>query len=108
MTTLTYSKLVEQADALEAEEQLRLAAYLLERVRQTVSRDKPKRKWAEVCGLYPYPMLGEDAQEWVDLQLLSRGRIPPTLEDLENLRDVVYTVDLGRKNRSSTQRANKS
>ncbi len=65
MTTLTYSKLVEQADALEAEEQLRLAAYLLERVRQTVSRDKPKRKWAEVCGLYPYPMLGEDAQEWV-------------------------------------------
>ena len=65
MTTLAYNELVKQVDALQVEEQLRLAAYLLDHVRRAVSQDKPQYKWADICGLYPYPMLGEDAQEWV-------------------------------------------
>jgi hypothetical protein len=65
MTTLAYSELVRRADELQVEEQLRLAAYLLERARQMVAVEKPKRKWRELRGLAKYPMLGEDAQEWV-------------------------------------------
>jgi hypothetical protein len=63
--TVTYDELIKQVDALEVEDQLRLAAYLLERARQEVGQDKPKRKWAEIRGLAEYPMLGEDAQAWV-------------------------------------------
>jgi len=25
----------------------------------------PGRKWSEIAGIVPYPMFGEDAQEWV-------------------------------------------
>ncbi|MDQ1326877.1 MAG: hypothetical protein QG641_157, partial [Candidatus Poribacteria bacterium] len=24
-----------------------------------------RRKWSEICGLVPYPLFGEDAQDWV-------------------------------------------
>jgi hypothetical protein len=65
MSTLTYKDLLEQIDTLQVEEKLRLAAYLLEGARRGLAQDKPDRKWADVCGLYPYPMLGEDAQTWV-------------------------------------------
>ena len=65
MSTLGYNELVKQVDTLQVEEQLRLAAYLLERARQMDISDKPKRKWRELRGLATYPMLGEDAQAWV-------------------------------------------
>lgn len=63
--TVTYDELIKQVDALQVEEQLRLAAYLLERARQEVAQEKTHYKWSDLCGRYPYPMLGEDAQEWV-------------------------------------------
>lgn len=63
---VTYDEVRKQVDSLQVEEQLRLAAYLLERARQNVVvQEKPKRKWAEIRGMATYPMLGEDAQEWV-------------------------------------------
>lgn len=37
MRTLAYSELVRRADELQVEEQLRLAAYLLERARQMIA-----------------------------------------------------------------------
>ncbi len=65
MTTLAYNELVRQVDMLQVEEQLRLAAYLLDHVRRTVSQDKTRPKWRDIRGMATYPMLGEDAQEWV-------------------------------------------
>ncbi len=63
--TVTYDEVRKQVDGLQVEEQLRLATYLLERARQAVTREKPHYKWSDICGRYPYPMLGEDAQAWV-------------------------------------------
>lgn len=65
MSTLVYNELVKQVDALPAEEQLQLAAHLLERARQKVIANKPKRKWRDLRGLATYPMLGEDVQDWI-------------------------------------------
>lgn len=64
-STLIYEELVKQVDTLKIEEQLQLAAYLLERARQTVVSDKPQRKWRELRGMATHPMVGEDAQDWV-------------------------------------------
>ena len=63
--SVIYDELLRQVDALQVEEQLRLASYLLERARQGVVLEKQQYKWSDICGLYAYPMLGEDAQAWV-------------------------------------------
>lgn len=63
--SVTYDELLKQVDTLQIEEQLRLATYLVERARQAMTREKPEYKWRDICGLYTYPMLGEDAQAWV-------------------------------------------
>jgi hypothetical protein len=60
MMSVVYDELLKQV-----EEQLRLAAYLLERARQAMTEEKPQYKWSDICGRYAYPMLGEDAQAWV-------------------------------------------
>ncbi len=65
MSSEVLQNLIKQAEALSAEEQLRLIAYLAEKVRATYSATKPRRKWAELCGAAPYRLLGEDAQAWV-------------------------------------------
>lgn len=56
--------LQKQAELLTVDEQLRLVAYLAEKARAAYPA-KPRRKWAEICGAAPYPLLGEDAQAWV-------------------------------------------
>jgi hypothetical protein len=63
--TTTYNELVQLIDALQMDDQLRLAAYILERTRQTVVQDKTRHKWRDIRGMATYPLLGEDAQEWV-------------------------------------------
>ena len=63
--TVIYNEVLKQVDTLDIAEQLRLATYILEQARQKMTPDKPRRKWSDVCGLYAYPMLGEDAQAWV-------------------------------------------
>lgn len=63
--TATYDELIKQVNALDVEEQLRLATYLLERARHEVAQRKPHYQWSDLCGRYPHPMLGEDAQSWV-------------------------------------------
>ncbi len=74
MTTLAYEQLLEQVDALDVEEQLRLEAHLLERAREAVAQEQPRRKWRELRGLATYPVVGEDAQEWVTRTRRERGR----------------------------------
>ena len=65
MSSQTLEQLKEQANDLTADDQLRLASYLVEQARTTISPTMPGRSWQELKGLYPYPMLGEDAQAWV-------------------------------------------
>lgn len=57
--------IMKETDQLDADQQLRLAAYLIERARSGGSVREPQRRWRDLCGLYTYPALGEDAQAWV-------------------------------------------
>ena len=56
---------MKETDQLDADQQLRLAAYLIERARSGGTAREPQRRWRDLRGRYPYPALGEDAQEWV-------------------------------------------
>lgn len=58
-------KLIKQADKLAPEEQLRLIAHLAQKARQAYRGAKPRPQWSEIAGAAPYPMVGEDAQQWV-------------------------------------------
>jgi hypothetical protein len=53
MSSEALQNLVRQAEALSPDEQLRLIAYLVEKVRAAYLSPKPRRKWAEICGAAP-------------------------------------------------------
>lgn len=54
-------KLIREAERLTADERLRL----IERLSAKARESGPRRQWRDICGAAPYPLLGEDAQEWV-------------------------------------------
>ena len=56
--------LLNQSEQLTKDEQLALATRLIERARQGAPT-RQRRKWSEICGLFAYPLTGEDAQAWV-------------------------------------------
>ncbi|MFN6558723.1 MAG: hypothetical protein RMY28_002810 [Nostoc sp. ChiSLP01] len=58
-------KVLSEIEQLTPEEQLTLMGHLLERVKKHITQAQPKRKWRDLKGMAPYPLLGEDAQEWV-------------------------------------------
>lgn len=57
--------IMKETEQLDADRQLRLTAYWIERVRSSGSVREPQRRWCDLRGLYTAPALGEDAQEWV-------------------------------------------
>ncbi len=57
--------LLKQIDLLRPDEQLRLVSMVIERARKRMSSARARLKWKDVCGLLPYPALGEDAQTHV-------------------------------------------
>jgi hypothetical protein len=61
--TQTLIQLLKQSASLSADEQLELAARLIEQARKKTAA--PRRKWLDVMGTAPYPLTGEDAQAWV-------------------------------------------
>jgi len=63
MSTEVLDHLIKQAERLSPDEQLRLAAYLVERARQSSS--SPRRKWRETRGLARSSLFGEDAQTYI-------------------------------------------
>jgi hypothetical protein len=65
MSSKTLNDLIKEADSLTPDEQLRLAAYLLARARESDSAPSPRHKWQEIRGLARPSLLGEDAQTWV-------------------------------------------
>lgn len=57
--------LLKQAEQLTLEEQLELISRLADQLRTQTTSPKPQRKWSDLKGMAPYPLMGEDAQEWV-------------------------------------------
>ncbi len=57
--------LLKQIDLLTADDQLRLVSYVAEKARRKMPPAKTRRKWKDVCGMLPYPALGEDAQAYI-------------------------------------------
>ena len=62
MSTEVLDNLIKQAEMLSPDEQLRLAAYLVGRARQSSS---PCRKWREMRGLARPSLFDEDAQTYI-------------------------------------------
>ncbi|MBW4433196.1 MAG: hypothetical protein KME28_16090 [Pelatocladus maniniholoensis HA4357-MV3] len=58
-------KILSEIEQLTLEEQLAVMGHLVERVKKHITQAQPKRKWSDLKGMAPYPLLGEDAQEWV-------------------------------------------
>ncbi|BAY62398.1 hypothetical protein H6G33_19975 [Calothrix sp. FACHB-1219] len=58
-------KILSEIEQLTPEEQLTVMGHLVERVKKHITQVQPKRKWSDLKSMAPYPLLGEDAQEWV-------------------------------------------
>jgi hypothetical protein len=54
-------KIMKEVDNLTIEE----IGHLIARLQMRMKTAAPRRKWAEIAGKAPYPLTGEDAQEWV-------------------------------------------
>lgn len=65
MAIESLEEVIKKAEALTAEEQLRLIIHLAENVRQAQQASEPRRKWREIRGVLSSPALGEDAQVWI-------------------------------------------
>lgn len=65
MVSRELDEIIKQVDKLAPEEQLRLIAHLAHKAQEAYREAKPRRQWSEICGAAPYPMVGEDAQQWV-------------------------------------------
>ncbi|NEQ37269.1 MAG: hypothetical protein F6K40_13730 [Okeania sp. SIO3I5] len=60
------NELMSKSEELNVEEKLQLMGYLSSCLkRDDNSIPKPRRKWREIQGKATYPLVGEDAQEWV-------------------------------------------
>lgn len=62
MPVTVLDELLKQAELLTRKEQLMLAVRLINKAHQPGTLPL---KWKDICGLIPYPALGEDAQTWV-------------------------------------------
>jgi len=65
MSPETLNDIIKRIDALTADEQLSLAAQLIERARAVRLLSSPRRKWRDIRGLARPSLLGEDPQAWV-------------------------------------------
>jgi hypothetical protein len=62
MSTELLKELKKQSDILNSREKLDLIMYLVHKVDHAL---KPARSFREIRGTVSYPLVGEDAQEWV-------------------------------------------
>jgi hypothetical protein len=59
------TEIMREMEKLTSDEQLKLAAKLIEWARRGATVIRPSRRWLDLMGAAPYPMMGEDAQAWV-------------------------------------------
>ena len=65
MISKELDEIVKKVESLKADEQLFLVSHIAGKLRVMYQDPKQRRKWSEICGLVPYPLFGEDAQDWV-------------------------------------------
>lgn len=65
MASKDVSDLVAQARKLSLEEQLDLIARLVHVAQRAAAAPPEPRSWRDIAGIAPYPLAGEDAQQWV-------------------------------------------
>ncbi len=58
-------KILSEIEQLTPEEQLTVMGHLVERMKKNITKPQAKPKWSVLKGMAPYPLSGEDAQEWV-------------------------------------------
>lgn len=58
-------EIMREMEKLSSDEQLELAARLIEWARRGAAAVRPRLRWLDLVGAAPYPMMGEDAQAWV-------------------------------------------
>ncbi len=57
--------LLQQAEQLSYEERLELIRGVAQGLKKSDVGVRAKPRWSDLKGMAPYPMMGEDAQEWV-------------------------------------------
>lgn len=65
MVSNVLDELIKRVETLTPEEQLELIVYLAGKACQADQGAKPRRRWCEIYGAAPYPLVDEDAQDWV-------------------------------------------
>jgi hypothetical protein len=58
-------QLLQQVEQLTLEERLELIQQVAESLKKPGAIAHSKPRWSDLKGLAPYPMMGEDAQEWI-------------------------------------------
>jgi hypothetical protein len=56
--------ILSEIEKLTPFEQLTVMEHLVERMKKNITKPH-KAKWSDLKGMAPYPLAGEDAQEWV-------------------------------------------
>ncbi len=65
MASPVYERVLKEAESLERQDQLLLVEQLIAHLRASDAPAKPRPRWEDLAGTAPYPLCGEDAQEWV-------------------------------------------
>lgn len=65
MNAQTYEEVLQQAEKLPPSARLLLIERLIHNLRATEAEVVDAPAWEDYAGSVPYPLCGEDAQEWV-------------------------------------------
>ncbi len=65
MSAQDYTRILRETNDLSLDEQLRLIRDISDRLRRHREPGKKPLRWEDLAGSAPYPLCGEDAQEWV-------------------------------------------
>ena len=65
MSTSAVLEIARQAEMLSPEDQLYLIVLLAGKAQRAYRPNGHGRRWREIRGAAPYPLVGEDAQAWV-------------------------------------------
>lgn len=68
MSTTDYERVLREAERLRPDQQRALIEQLTSRLRASEEhegQEKERPRWEDFEGTAPYPLCGEDAQEWV-------------------------------------------
>ena len=82
MTMLEH--VLRQIEQLTLEEQFVVLNHTTAQLKHRTLTPKPKRKWLDIAGTAPYPLVGEDAQKWVNRTRLESQEHRDCLLEIEN------------------------